>query len=209
MSLQADKNLDLLIQAHPAYNELLVTKLVEKVGISRGAAIKLCGLYPEEMILEKIEFVCSSDSFNRGGIQNLPAYFTAALKNDFKNTKSNKALLIEQQESVRQLATDKARLEKQLQARHKEYEAYTSQFLREKLAQADLAKIRGVFADQLQKGNDMFMLGMYEKKGLDSPMVWAAFKQFLVVEFPYFFEGIKSFDDFLLLEATDSLGVGV
>jgi hypothetical protein len=71
-------------------------ELTQKMGLSEIAATKLLDENTEKYILEKLKLVMGSDSYKKGNIKNLPAYFQKAIADDFKGVQSIKESNVEQ-----------------------------------------------------------------------------------------------------------------
>lgn len=104
-------------------NNKLIEQLIEDFAVNEKVAIDICQQYEASYIAEKISVVKESDTFKTGTARNLGGLIVRAIQKDFKQPKSSK-------DAVRQEQKKRYEAKKAEDERHKKQEAVNNEYIR-------------------------------------------------------------------------------
>jgi plasmid replication initiation protein len=167
-----------------------------KYGLTAKQIDKWLATYTEDYILEKIDLIENTPSFKEGKINNLAKYLESALLNDFQKAMTSQHVVkIEKKKEAAQ-KLEQAHINKTKQDLLPKYRQYVNDKvikLFNELSELVKANIHAEFKCYLGK---TVYLSLYEKTGLDNPIVQDELSRFIKTNYAALFQDILTFDEF-------------
>jgi len=152
--------------------------LIDTFGFSELMVDEVYVNYEPNYIREKVEIITQSESFITGKIRGLSGYLIEALKKDYKQSKSSKAIILKQRKA--QEAEELAKKAKE-DSRTERYKAYVNKKINTYLTSLTEEQNKELLADfdSFIKNQGTFLLKWYLKHGLDHPATKGSFTNFI------------------------------
>lgn len=177
---------------NPEIDSNLTTRLKSNYGLSDKQIENFFLEYNEAYILEKIELIESSTSYQNGKIEHLAKYLEKALKENFQPPKSSKENL----EQLKIKREKEAKIRKLREMNAHKYRVYQNQYLPEifsKLPNKEKIRIEKSFEKYI---NTTLYDSVYAKEGLNNPLVRDRFADFIRSNHPELLASLLSFENF-------------
>jgi hypothetical protein len=178
----------------------LVTKLKVDFGFSTSQIETLRESYSDDVIVEKIKLIESSKSYLAGKVNNLAAYLSRSLKEDYQSPKSSSDTLHIIKNEKEQLEVAKkqaARLEEEQRQKYSEYMAEQYDQAIDKLGEEQLKELKIFFEVFLKEQNNTFITQKYLKNGLENKICKLFFRNFIKEKYVTLLPSIFTFEQFL------------
>jgi len=170
----------------------LEVRLKNEYGFSKIQAERSLSTYGDQYILEKIDLIEASPSFQNGKIANLTRYLESALGQDYQPAKSSAIHMTK----VNRRKKEQHNLEQEKGEKVEQYRHYQDKEIikiYDELLEKQKQQVNKEFSDHV-KGNiyhDIFL-----KEGFKNILVADQFCNFVRSKKKNFLEGVKSFDDY-------------
>lgn len=163
----------------------LLHRLVKDFGVTQYVADTLVNDYSREYIEAKISLVLSSKTFNSGKITEIAAYLVAAVKKDYKKSKSNQEMISEKHHKAQVKQQRERQAEQRNEEKKRKYNEYRVAYFQsfvKKLDQAMLLELQDSWLEHEQTQNPqayLYLKKAYDSSGISHPYTRTSFEAYL------------------------------